>query len=89
MMNKYQGAAKEIANLVAVKNKAYGNSFGKAGEVLKILYPDGVPPESYQSLLVVTRIIDKLFRIATDKDALNEDPWKDIMGYALLMASSD
>jgi hypothetical protein len=87
-MNKYKIAAEEIADLVTEKNKAYGDSFAKAGGILKILYPNGIPPESYQTVLVITRIIDKLFRIATDKDALNEDPWKDIMGYALLMVSS-
>ncbi len=31
------------------------------------------------------RILDKCFRIATHRDALGEDPWQDVAGYALLM----
>ena len=53
-------------------------------EVLKILYPDGIQPEQYQDVLTIVRIIDKLFRIATNKNAFNEDTWEDIMRYALL-----
>lgn len=80
--------ANEIAELVAKKNAAYGDSFDKSGEILKILMPDGCPPEKFQDMLTVARIIDKLFRICTDKTAFNEDPWKDILGYALLMVVS-
>ncbi|MBW2598588.1 MAG: hypothetical protein JRC60_00445 [Deltaproteobacteria bacterium] len=36
--------------------------------------------------MAVTRIIDKLFRIATDKDALGESPYHDIAGYGILGA---
>jgi hypothetical protein len=32
----------------------------------------------------VVRILDKLFRIANDKSAFNEDPWQDIAGYGIL-----
>jgi len=74
----------DTGSLVARKNKAYGNSFEESGKVIKILFPDGVPPEQYQDFLTITRIIDKLFRIASDKDAFAEDPWRDIAGYALL-----
>lgn len=83
----YEELGAEIGRLVTVKQKAYGDSFGRAGEVLRILYPNGVPDESLDDALVVVRVIDKLFRIATDKDALGEDPWRDIAGYALLGAS--
>jgi hypothetical protein len=81
-------AAVETAELVAEKNAAYGNSFQESGEILKILMPDGCPPEKFQDMLTVARIIDKLFRICTNKTAFNEDPWKDIMGYALLMVAT-
>ena len=30
------------------------------------------------------RIIDKFFRIATEKNAFGETPWKDAAGYCLL-----
>lgn len=74
----------EIGELLLKKNTAYGNSFEKAEDILKVLFPDGVPLEKYQDFLTVTRIIDKLFRIATDKNAFSEDPWRDIAGYAIL-----
>jgi len=82
--NNYKEIAKEIANLVAEKQKFYGNSWGKSEEFLQILYPEGVPVSSYQDMLTIVRIFDKLMRIATDKDALGESPYGDIMGYCLL-----
>ena len=38
-MNKYELLASEIGKLTAEKNKAYGDSFGKASDILKTLYP--------------------------------------------------
>ena len=77
-------AGKEIGELVAEKNLAYGDSFYKAGEVLKILYPNGVTLDQYPDMLAVVRVIDKLFRIATDKKAFGESPWMDVAGYGIL-----
>lgn len=80
----YTELAKEIGELVNEKQKAYGDSFGKSGKVLEILYPDGVKPEQYTDMLAIVRVVDKLFRIATKKDAFGESPWKDCCGYSLL-----
>jgi len=80
----YRDVALKVAELVVKKQQAYGDSFGKAAEIFKVLYPDGIPVEAYQDALAVVRIVDKLFRIATDKQAFNENPWEDVMGYALL-----
>lgn len=80
----YQNLGKEIGKLVEEKQKAYGDSFSKSGEVFKILYPNGITPEQYTDALCVLRIVDKLFRITTDKDAFQENPYKDIVGYGLL-----
>jgi hypothetical protein len=77
----------EIGKLVEQKQAAYGDAFGRAGEVLRQLYPDGIAPEQYDDMLAVTRITDKLFRIATDRDALGESPFRDIAGYGLLGAA--
>jgi len=74
----------ELGSLIEDKNKAYGSAFAKSSEILKILYPDGIQPDQYTDLLLTTRILDKLFRIATDKSAFNEEPWKDIAGYGIL-----
>lgn len=79
----------EMGKLVADKNAAYGNSFGRAGELLVMLYPDGVKPEQYRDMLAIIRVIDKLFRIATRKDAFGESPWRDITGYGILSTWAD
>ena len=84
---KYVLLAQEIGATVEEKQLAYGDSFGKAGQVMQILYPNGIAPEQMSDALCVVRIIDKLFRIATDRDALAESPYRDIAGYALLGAS--
>lgn len=73
-----------IGSLVEAKQTAYGDSFGKAGSIMRILYPDGIPVEKYDDALAVVRVIDKLFRIATMKEAFGENPWRDIAGYAIL-----
>jgi hypothetical protein len=48
-----------------------------------------VKPEQYGDLLAITRVIDKLFRLATKKNAFGESPWRDICGYALLGIARD
>ena len=83
-MTDYIDLGKEIGTLVATKQAAYGDSFGRAGRVLTILYPNGINPEQYDDALCIVRIVDKLFRIATDKDALGESPYRDIAGYGIL-----
>ncbi len=80
----YQSVALEVAAIVEKKQAAYGDAFSKSGEVMRILYPQGIPPEKMGDALTVVRVLDKLFRISTDRDALGESPWRDIAGYALL-----
>lgn len=80
----YEQYGRQVGELVTEKQAAYGDSFGRSGEVLRQLYPDGIQPEQYDDMLAVVRIVDKLFRIATDRDALGESPFKDITGYGLL-----
>ena len=86
MARDYEKLGADIGRLVSEKQIAYGDSFGKAGEVVRILYPAGIPPEKLDDALTLVRVLDKLFRIATDRDALGESPWRDIAGYALLSA---
>ena len=76
--------AKSVANLVEDKQQQYGDAFGKSEQILKVLYPNGVHPDDYRNLLTITRIVDKLFRLATNNGNDKEDPWRDICGYSLL-----
>ncbi|KOP81987.1 hypothetical protein AMS60_05515 [Bacillus sp. FJAT-21945] len=81
---KYEEIAIKIGQLVDEKNQAYGDAFNKSDEFLKLLYPDGVKPEQYSDMLAIVRIFDKLMRIATNKGAFEENPWRDIAGYGVL-----
>ncbi len=88
-MRKFEKKAREIGMLLEEKNAAYGNAFIEAERVLKVLYPNGVKPEQYTDMLAITRVLDKLFRIANRKDAFGENPWEDLGGYGILMSATD
>ena len=81
---KFEKIGTDIGKLVDQKNAAYGSSFEKSEQILQVLYPEGIQPDQYTDMLAVVRIVDKLFRIATDKDAFGESPFKDIAGYGIL-----
>ena len=86
---KYAEMGRALGELTQEKNEAYGDSFEKSGEVLVLLYPSGIRPEQYRDALAIVRVVDKLFRIATRKEAFGESPWKDIAGYGILGAVAD
>ncbi len=88
-VGKYEVIGESIGRLVDEKNRAYGDSFNKAGDFLKLLYPNGVKPDQYGDMLGLVRVFDKQMRIATDKDALGENPWADICGYAILKSEGE
>jgi hypothetical protein len=83
-MTSYPELGAEVGRLVEEKQAAYGDSFGQAGAVMRVLYPNGISVHQLDDALAVVRVVDKLFRIATARDAFGESPWKDIAGYALL-----
>lgn len=85
----YARAAALVGKLVEMKNEAYGDSFARADQILRVLYPHGVRVEQYRDMLAITRVIDKLFRIATRKDAFGESPWEDVAGYGILGMVAD
>ncbi len=77
----------EIGKLLESKNRAYGSAFDKAGDFLKVLFPNGVPPEKYTDMLCMVRMFDKMMRIATADTNTNEkalDAYSDMAGYSLL-----
>lgn len=86
---RYKEIGEEIGRLVQEKNEAYGDSFGQACRILEVLYPNGIQPAQYRDALAITRVIDKLFRLANKKDAFGESPWRDICGYAILGVAND
>jgi hypothetical protein len=84
----YEEIGQSIGQLVDKKNKQYGDSFNKSGDILNVLYPNGVQPEQYRDLLAVTRIIDKLMRVANGNQG-EENAWNDIGGYSILMSGGN
>jgi hypothetical protein len=40
-------------------------------------------------VLTICRVVDKLFRLATDPTYGDESPWRDICGYSLLSMGKD
>lgn len=83
-ISEFQKIGEFIGRIVSEKNKAYGDSFNQSYRILEVLYPEGIRVDQYQDMLSVTRIIDKLFRIANNKEAFGENPYQDITGYGIL-----
>lgn len=84
---RYMRIGTAVGALVDRKNAQYGDSFNRSGEILRVLFPNGVAPSQYEDMLCLVRIIDKMFRIATAKDGVDpggESPYRDIAGYGLL-----
>jgi hypothetical protein len=88
-MGRILDIATKLGKLVEEKNAAYGSAFQNAGKVLQVLYPDGIRPDQMIDALIVTRILDKLFRIANRKNAFGESPYGDISGYGILGMLND
>jgi hypothetical protein len=86
-MSRFLPIAQQIGDLVEQKNAAYGSSFEKAGAALRLLYPEGIAPAQMDDALLLARIWDKMQRIATDRDALGESPYRDLAGYGILGAA--
>ena len=82
--NKFSDIGADVGKLVYDKQLAYGDSFGRSGECLRQMFPEGIKPSQYDDLLTIARILDKLFRLANDPRAFDENPYRDIVGYAIL-----
>ena len=84
MSDSFVEIGTKVGELVTEKNQAYGDSFAKCGDFLRIVFPNGIRTDQYDDALCLTRIFDKMMRIATDKSALEENPYMDIAGYGIL-----
>jgi len=89
----YHELGKKLGDLVESKQRQYGDSVGKSGKILTVLYPSGVKIHQYDDMLLTVRVLDKLSRISQrgpdHKDLGGESPWKDIAGYGILGAAKD
>lgn len=86
MIHPIAKVCEEIAPMLIDKNRQYGNAVDRTARILAILYPNGIQTADFVNALTVTRVCDKLCRIANR--APDEDPWTDIAGYAILKIAS-
>lgn len=86
MINKEVAHKKivEIIDLVEEKNIAYNDSTGKVAQVLQMAFPSGISPERFHDLVIIIQILNKIFRVTGNKDAFQESPYQDIIGYCIL-----
>jgi hypothetical protein len=87
-MSDYKELGRRIGEIVQKKNVAYGDSVGRSAYILEVFYPGGIRPDQYRDVMLLTRIIDKLSRIAErgpdGQDLGGESPYSDLAGYAIL-----
>ena len=80
----FEQRGQEIGALVDSKQAQYGDAIQASEEILRALYPDGVPANKTGDMLLIVRIIDKLCRLTRGNGEGGEDAWADIAGYGLL-----
>ncbi|MFK7678654.1 hypothetical protein ACI3ER_11490 [Bacillus sp. Wb] len=91
----FETKATELGKLVDTKQNAYGDSFSKAFDLMKIYLQNykneqdntyTIPESLLQHILLQVRIIDKQNRIFSnpDGDLMQENPYADLSGYGLL-----
>lgn len=92
-LNNYEQIAINIAAMLRDKQSLYGDAYPKVEACLQILYPNGIQTSQYGDIVYVTRIIEKLSRIAnrnkTNKLLEKESPFRDIVGTAFLAMIND
>ncbi len=81
---QYEKIGGYIGGLVDSQSRAFMESFRRAADILRILYPIGIKPVQYEEFLAQERVIDQQFQIAAQKTGAGENPWQHIAGYALL-----
>ncbi len=88
LSSKYQAITDEIAQILEEKESYYGPVYEDIGIVLTTLLAKS-KSINVQELLAITRIVDKLFRIANSAELdAHLDAWRDIAGYAILELST-
>lgn len=80
-MTQFEELAKEVAQLVDQKNEDYGNCYGVSSELLKLFAPDGIPPDKYNDIAILLRLVEKLKRGFGGE--ISRDLWVDIIGLGL------
>ena len=80
----FEQRGQKIGALVDSKQAQYGDAIQASEEILRVLYPEGVPANREGDMLLIVRIVDKLCRLTRGNGEGGEDAWADIAGYGLL-----
>lgn len=76
--------AVDVSEAVIRKDMSYGGALEVVPRIMRELYPDGILPGQMQEAQIITRIVEKMCRLTRgDRTAFGENPWADILGYAL------
>jgi hypothetical protein len=83
----------EAADLYNHKNKMYGDSYKRTGELLTLLFPNGVSlrnASDYNRFSVLTLILGKITRyVNTWEGGSDEDTLTDLSVYAMMLNELD
>ena len=83
----------EAADLYKTKNTLYGDSYKKTGELLEILFPEGIElktAEDFNRFSVFTLILGKITRYSNHWDNTDvEDTLSDLSVYAMMLRELD
>lgn len=79
---------REGATTFAQRNKIYGASYTRHGDVMRALYPDGITlrtPAEFANFGVVNMIVSKVTRYAAHPNKGHKDSAHDIMVYGAML----
>lgn len=91
-MSDVAKALERAAGVFEERNRVYSDAYLKVGEILQVLFPDGVPlksPEDHNRYHLLVLIIVKLTRYAPNWERGHPDSLDDIMTYAAMLAALD
>lgn len=80
----YEQLGAAAGRMVDAEQGALRDSFSGTGNLLRALYPLGIPTHQMDDIGLVMRILATLYRMANTARPLESDPYLDITGYALL-----
>lgn len=93
MRNFVTNHLRECAKTYQERNKVYGDCYKNQGDVMKILFPKGLPvysPEDWNRLGILMKIQDKLVRYSANfTDGGHDDSLHDISVYCIMLMELD
>ena len=84
-MGRFEEIGRSRGKLLDSKQKQYGSeAIPAVEEMMKILFPQGIPLEKIGESVLISRILEKLCRITFGDGSGDEDAFADIQGYGMI-----